>query len=153
MVAWVAGGIGLLHIGYGIGYLAGSGVCAFSRFPRSFRSVSCLCSCFTFSLSFVLILCSLLSRYWGEPIPIYYPVEPECEGNAGFDPRRDPHTIRYDTPIPVPGKSLDCLIVRSIDDWGTTLYATEAELPLRLPQVSDYKSNSKDGVLSVATGP
>ncbi len=51
-------------------------------------------------------------RYWGEPIPIYFPVE------TSGDPRQGaPHVIRYDKPIPV----------------------DEAELPLRLPQLSDYR--------------
>ncbi|MFO0642808.1 MAG: leucine--tRNA ligase [Polyangiaceae bacterium] len=52
-------------------------------------------------------------RYWGEPIPIYFPVE--CAG----DPREEgaSYTIRYDQPIPVP----------------------EAELPLLLPDLEDFK--------------
>ncbi len=51
-------------------------------------------------------------RYWGEPIPIYFPVE-----TAG-DPRRgDAHTIRYDQPIAV----------------------DESELPLELPALTDYR--------------
>ncbi len=54
-------------------------------------------------------------RYWGEPIPIYFPVDME-------DPRGDPqkgdaHTIRYDQPIAV----------------------DEGELPLRLPELLDYR--------------
>ncbi|MFN8012429.1 MAG: leucine--tRNA ligase [Holophagaceae bacterium] len=50
-------------------------------------------------------------RYWGEPIPIYFPVE------TSGDPRKgDAHTIRYDQPIPV----------------------DEAELPLRLPDLEDF---------------
>jgi leucyl-tRNA synthetase len=53
-------------------------------------------------------------RYWGEPIPIYFPVDLP-EGSS--DPRRDAHTIRYDQPIAV----------------------EESELPLRLPELSDYK--------------
>jgi leucyl-tRNA synthetase len=53
-------------------------------------------------------------RYWGEPIPIYFPVELP-EGSS--DPRRDKHTIRYDQPIAV----------------------DESELPLRLPELTDYK--------------
>jgi leucyl-tRNA synthetase len=50
-------------------------------------------------------------RYWGEPIPIYFPVS--CDG----DPRTGPHTIHYDKPI-------------AVDD---------SELPLRLPQLEDFK--------------
>jgi leucyl-tRNA synthetase len=53
-------------------------------------------------------------RYWGEPIPIYFPVEID-EGN---DPRTGhPHQIRYDQPIPVPLE----------------------ELPLRLPDLIDFR--------------
>jgi leucyl-tRNA synthetase len=51
-------------------------------------------------------------RYWGEPIPIYFPVE------TTGDPRRgDAFTIRYDQPIAV----------------------EEAELPLRLPELEDFR--------------
>jgi leucyl-tRNA synthetase len=52
-------------------------------------------------------------RYWGEPIPIYFPVE--CDG----DPRTDgaKFEVRYDQPIAV----------------------TEAELPLRLPDLDDFR--------------
>ncbi len=54
-------------------------------------------------------------RYWGEPIPIYFPVE---LADPKGDPRRgDPHTIRYDQPIAVP----------------------ENELPLLLPDLADFK--------------
>ena len=53
-------------------------------------------------------------RYWGEPIPVYFPVDIE----AGKDPRRgDAHTIRYDQPMAVP----------------------ESELPLRLPDLEDFR--------------
>jgi leucyl-tRNA synthetase len=59
-------------------------------------------------------------RYWGEPIPIYFPVE--CAG----DPRRgDPHTIDYSKPLPVP----------------------ESELPLRLPDLEDYRPGDPAGAL------
>ncbi len=63
-------------------------------------------------------------RYWGEPIPIYFPVE-----TAG-DPRRgDAHTIRYDQPIAV----------------------EESELPLPLPDLSDYRpGNDPAGPLARA---
>jgi leucyl-tRNA synthetase len=52
-------------------------------------------------------------RYWGEPIPIYFPVS--CDG----DPRvAGAHvTVHYDTPIPV----------------------DEGELPLLLPELDDFK--------------
>jgi leucyl-tRNA synthetase len=63
-------------------------------------------------------------RYWGEPIPIYFPVE-----TAG-DPRRgDPHVIRYDQPI-------------AVDD---------SELPLELPELTDYRpGNDPAGPLARA---
>jgi leucyl-tRNA synthetase len=50
-------------------------------------------------------------RYWGEPIPVYFPVT--CAG----DPRTGAHTIHYDQPIAV----------------------DESELPLRLPDLADFK--------------
>ena len=50
-------------------------------------------------------------RYWGEPIPIYFPVE--CEG----DPRESAFTIRFNEPIAV----------------------DESELPLRLPELDDFR--------------
>jgi leucyl-tRNA synthetase len=53
-------------------------------------------------------------RYWGEPIPIYFPVDI----SEGSDPRLGhPHKIRYDQPIPV---------------------ACE-DLPLRLPDLTDFR--------------
>jgi leucyl-tRNA synthetase len=59
-------------------------------------------------------------RYWGEPIPIYFPVRTEG------DPRRgDPHEIDYKTPIPVP----------------------ESELPLLLPELEDYRPGDPHGPL------
>ncbi|HEY8428929.1 MAG TPA: leucine--tRNA ligase [Sandaracinaceae bacterium] len=63
-------------------------------------------------------------RYWGEPIPIYFPVETDG------DPRRgDPHTIRYDQPIPL----------------------EDSELPLRLPELDDYRpGDDPAGVLARA---
>jgi len=53
-------------------------------------------------------------RYWGEPIPIYFPIElPD-----GGDPTQGARAIiRFDQPIAV----------------------EESELPLRLPELSDYK--------------
>jgi leucyl-tRNA synthetase len=54
-------------------------------------------------------------RYWGEPIPIYFPVQMEA---ADGDPRNgDPHTIMYDQPIAV----------------------EEADLPVELPALDDFK--------------
>ena len=52
-------------------------------------------------------------RYWGEPIPIYFPVT--CEG----DPRAPDAkvTVHYEEPIPV----------------------AESDLPLRLPPLDDFK--------------
>ena len=53
-------------------------------------------------------------RYWGEPIPIYFPVE--CA--EGADPRKgDEHTVLYDNPIAVP----------------------DEQLPLKLPEMDDFK--------------
>ncbi len=65
-------------------------------------------------------------RYWGEPFPIYFPVE--CDG----DPRQKDakYTIRYDQPIAV----------------------EESELPLRLPDLADFKpSGDPEGPLARAT--
>ncbi len=54
-------------------------------------------------------------RYWGEPIPVYFPVTVE---EPGGDPRKGAkHTIHHDQPIAV----------------------EESELPLRLPDLSDFK--------------
>jgi len=63
-------------------------------------------------------------RYWGEPIPVYFPVETEGDPRAGAD-----FTIRYDQP-----KAVD-----------------ESELPLRLPELDDYKPGEDPaGVLARA---
>ncbi|HEY6725528.1 MAG TPA: leucine--tRNA ligase [Polyangiaceae bacterium] len=51
-------------------------------------------------------------RYWGEPIPIYFPVDTQGDPTAG-----DPYTI----------------------DYGRPLAVAESELPLRLPELEDYK--------------
>jgi leucyl-tRNA synthetase len=51
-------------------------------------------------------------RYWGEPIPIYFPVETKGDPRKG-----DPHTIDYTKPAPL----------------------AESELPLRLPELEDYR--------------
>ena len=59
-------------------------------------------------------------RYWGEPIPIYFPVDfPEGVDPTTQDPTDEDceHTIRYDQPIPV----------------------DEANLPLPLPYMEDFK--------------
>jgi leucyl-tRNA synthetase len=54
-------------------------------------------------------------RYWGEPIPVYFPVDLD---EPGGDPRRGAkHAIRFDEPIAV----------------------DESELPLVLPELSDYR--------------
>lgn len=58
-------------------------------------------------------------RYWGEPIPIYFPVDfAEGVNPEEVDPKEDgcEHTIRYDQPIPV----------------------DEADLPLKLPEMEDF---------------
>merc|ERR1712176_955878 len=59
-------------------------------------------------------------RYWGEPIPIYFPVEfPQDVDAKTQDPRSEEceHTIRFDKPIPV----------------------DEEELPVKLPMKSDFQ--------------
>ena len=64
-------------------------------------------------------------RYWGEPFPIYFPVETEGDPREGAA-----HTIRYDQPM-----ALD-----------------ESELPLRLPELEDYQpGDDPAGVLARAT--
>lgn len=58
-------------------------------------------------------------RYWGEPIPIYFPIDfPEGVEDSTVDPKDDgcEHTIRFDKPIPV----------------------DEADLPLTLPEMEDF---------------
>jgi leucyl-tRNA synthetase len=54
-------------------------------------------------------------RYWGEPIPVYFPVD----AAPGVDPRADGATfeVRFDQPIAV----------------------DESELPLKLPELDDFK--------------
>ncbi len=62
-------------------------------------------------------------RYWGEPIPIYFPVE-----TAG-DPREGaPFAIDYSKPLPV----------------------ADAELPVRLPELEDYRPGDPQGPLARA---
>jgi leucyl-tRNA synthetase len=67
-------------------------------------------------------------RYWGEPIPIYFPVE---LADPSGDPRRgSPCTILHDQPIAV----------------------QESELPLRLPDLEDFRpGNDPAGPLARAT--
>jgi len=63
-------------------------------------------------------------RYWGEPIPIYFPVDTDGDPRAGADFR-----IRYDQPMAV----------------------DESELPLQLPELDDYKPGEDPaGVLARA---
>ncbi len=65
-------------------------------------------------------------RYWGEPIPVYFPVELPA---GSTDPRKHPHKVRYDQPIAV----------------------AESELPVRLPELEDFKpSDDPAGPLSRA---
>jgi leucyl-tRNA synthetase len=62
-------------------------------------------------------------RYWGEPIPIYFPVE------TSGDPRKGASfEIDYTTPIPV----------------------ADSELPLRLPELDDYHPGDPQGPLARA---
>jgi leucyl-tRNA synthetase len=62
-------------------------------------------------------------RYWGEPIPVYFPVQ------TSGDPRRGaPYTIDYSTPIAV----------------------EESELPLLLPELDDYHPGDPQGPLAKA---
>jgi leucyl-tRNA synthetase len=56
-------------------------------------------------------------RYWGEPIPIYFPVKMLTADGSGSPALGDAHSIDFDTPIPVP----------------------ESELPLKLPEMEDFK--------------
>lgn len=54
-------------------------------------------------------------RYWGEPIPIYFPVEMLSEVESGSPLNGDQYKIRYDQPIAV----------------------SETDLPLRLPHLEN----------------
>ena len=56
-------------------------------------------------------------RYWGEPIPIYFPVEILSPDGSGSPIDGVDHKIDYDTPIAV----------------------DESELPLKLPEMEDFK--------------
>ena len=62
-------------------------------------------------------------RYWGEPIPIYFPVQTDGDPRSGAA-----YTIDYSTPIAV----------------------TDAELPLELPKLEDYKPGDPSGPLAKA---
>ena len=55
-------------------------------------------------------------RYWGEPIPIFFPVIINTADGMGNPIEGAPHTICYDQPIPV----------------------SDDELPLRLPEMTDF---------------
>ncbi|MCB9590400.1 MAG: class I tRNA ligase family protein, partial [Polyangiaceae bacterium] len=59
-------------------------------------------------------------RYWGEPIPVYFPVETQGDPRKG-----DAFEIDYKTPIAV----------------------EESELPLRLPDLDDYHPGDPQGPL------
>jgi leucyl-tRNA synthetase len=56
-------------------------------------------------------------RYWGEPIPIYFPVEMLTEDGSGSPIEGAAHRILHDQPIPV-------------DD---------SELPLKLPEMTNFQ--------------
>jgi leucyl-tRNA synthetase len=62
-------------------------------------------------------------RYWGEPIPIYFPLHTEGDPRKG-----DAYTIDYSRPI-----AMD-----------------ESELPLRLPELDDYLPGDPQGPLARA---
>jgi leucyl-tRNA synthetase len=63
-------------------------------------------------------------RYWGEPIPIYFPCETDGDPRAGAA-----FTVRYDQPIAV----------------------EESELPLRLPDLEDFRpTGDPEGPLAKA---
>ena len=70
-------------------------------------------------------------RYWGEPIPIYFPVEmltPDGSGSPADSPTN--HRIVYEKPIPV----------------------DEADLPLKLPDMTDFQpGDDPAGCLARAT--
>jgi leucyl-tRNA synthetase len=59
-------------------------------------------------------------RYWGEPIPIYFPVKTQGDPRKG-----DAHEVDFSRPIAV----------------------DESELPLRLPDLDDYKPGDPAGAL------
>ena len=69
-------------------------------------------------------------RYWGEPIPIYFPVDMHDPSDPSGDPRAgSAHTIRHDEPIPV----------------------ADEDLPLRLPPMDNFQpGNDPQGCLARA---
>jgi leucyl-tRNA synthetase len=62
-------------------------------------------------------------RYWGEPIPVYFPVQTSGDPRLGA-----PHVIDFSTPIP----------------------CKEEELPLLLPELEDYSPGDAQGPLAKA---
>jgi leucyl-tRNA synthetase len=62
-------------------------------------------------------------RYWGEPIPIYFPVKTDGDPRQGAE-----YSIDYSQPIPVP----------------------DSELPVQLPELEDYKPGDPQGPLARA---
>lgn len=59
-------------------------------------------------------------RYWGEPIPIYFPVKTDGDPRQGAE-----YSIDYSTPIPL----------------------DESELPLELPELDDFRPGDPAGAL------
>jgi leucyl-tRNA synthetase len=59
-------------------------------------------------------------RYWGEPIPIYFPVKTEGDPRTG---------AAYDV------------------DYSQPIAVEESELPLKLPEIEDYRPGDPQGVL------
>lgn len=55
-------------------------------------------------------------RYWGEPIPIYFPVKMLTPDGSGSPAEGAAHEVQYDMPLPV----------------------EDADLPLRLPKMTDF---------------
>lgn len=62
-------------------------------------------------------------RFWGEPIPIYFPVQTSGDPRAGA-----PYTI----------------------DYGSPVACSEQELPLLLPRLDDYRPGDPQGPLTKA---
>ncbi|MFZ4578082.1 MAG: leucine--tRNA ligase [Myxococcota bacterium] len=78
-------------------------------------------------------------RYWGEPIPITYAVSPVDASAADFDPKRDPHVIHYETPIPLDASELPLVLPDTADFQPTG----DAEPPLA--RCLDWRFFRKDG--------